>query len=453
MFQIDMSDPYHPRVANKTSKFFTFAHNIFVEQSRPYLYACGVSCLADDLECTLGLKNGGVMVFDISDPFAPELVGSFDDVYLHDVVVEHLNSNDRYILYGAAINDAAVYRLDVTNVSRVGQHVVYFKTPEAAHNAWFSRDQNFLYVTHEDSAMPITVYDIRDPIYTQYITNISVNAFNETIPHNVIVEGDLLWASYYSEGVLVWDVQCNAAKLTQVAHIDTSIGFYNGYHGVWGIYPLPRKSSNQQHNNNNSKLVQRKQHQQEEQEPIVAYASDIEAGLFVLTLKDYNPRDYQQQDTCEDDGDSGGGGGMGAPKAGMLFVGAMIGVLLLFGVYATVKQRRNKEANQQQQQNDQQKQQQQQQQTDDDNNNNVDDDDDDDMDGNNANKQQGNRNRRKKGVQKKVSNWTSRAVVASEKLQQHMGSGGGGGRLERRKLDLEREDVPVLDRQQVDQAL
>jgi len=72
-----------------------------------------------------------------------------------------------------------------------------------------------------------------------------------------MVDGDKLWMSYYSEGVLVYDIT-DPTTPNNIGQKDTST-YDSGFHGVWGIFPYTNEEN-------------------------VAYASDIESGLWVLKL-------------------------------------------------------------------------------------------------------------------------------------------------------------------------
>jgi hypothetical protein len=152
--------------------------------------------------------------------------------------------------------------------------VLYWTTPSMAHNTWPTQDQYVIYVTHEDFAMPVTIWDIKDVTNVKYLGNFSVNIENATLPHNVFIRDSLIWMSYYSEGVVVYDIS-NPTKPKFFAHHDTS-RFINGFHGVWGIFPLENNRE--------------------------AYASDIEAGLFILKLEGDIPSN--DKDNAEDDSSS-----------------------------------------------------------------------------------------------------------------------------------------------------
>ena len=118
-------------------------------------------------------------------------------------------------------------------------------------------------MTYSDEAQ-VTIWNVEDLDNIEPVGEMSVHVERSTIPHNVYINGDLMWMSYYSEGVVSYDISEDPANPVLIGHYDTS-PFDTGFHGVWGIYPYVPDNIN------------------------VTYASDIEAGLFYLELTDYEP--------------------------------------------------------------------------------------------------------------------------------------------------------------------
>lgn len=251
---VDMSDPTNVSYTS-TTEFFNFAHNLLIDPDRPYAYTCG----QDTLE-------GGVVVYDITDPREPVQWAYFDEIYIHDIEVVK-RQDVGYVLYAAGIYNSTVLILDVNEIpegsinDKVIQHI---DTIDMPHNTAQTEDDRFLYVSHEADAHPVTIWNVEDLDNIEPAGEMSVHVERSTIPHNVYINGDLMWMSYYSEGVVSYDISENPANPILIGHYDTS-PFDTGFHGVWGIYPFVPDNVN------------------------VTYASDIEAGLFYLELIDYDP--------------------------------------------------------------------------------------------------------------------------------------------------------------------
>lgn len=123
---------------------------------------------------------------------------------------------------------------------------------------------------------------------------LAINQFYGTLPHNVFVQSDLLWSSYYSEGVVVWDIG-DPTKPVLVDRYDTS-SFNSGFHGVWGVYPYANRNG-------------------------IVYGSDIEEGLFVLKLGDVvNPTSTGSTGSTTNDDDDDDDDDIAGYKGAVIFL-------------------------------------------------------------------------------------------------------------------------------------
>ena len=234
---VDLSRADSPLLVAHDTSSFSWAHNLFVEvePSRPYAYVCGGNVGA----------NGGVAIFDLSDPVRPRRIAEWDDVYLHDVMVQYRASERKYLLYGAAIyqqaGDEALFVFDVTdptNPVRIGK--AGRSTWPMMHNVWPTTDSEYLYVTHEGNNQPITIWDAKDPADLKELGPLWLTEGNDDISaHNVHVRGDRLFISYYSMGTVVYDIS-KPAKPRLLGQYDTYPQNWQnrgGLSGNWGVYP------------------------------------------------------------------------------------------------------------------------------------------------------------------------------------------------------------------------
>ena len=219
--------------------FFTSAHNIWIDENG-FAYIFGAN-----------QKEGGAIIFDLSQPKNPQEVGIVDDFYLHDGFVR----NDT--LWGSAIYEGLQVMYDVSDKSNP-QLIGSFETPgNFAHNCWPSENSDYVFTTDEIPGGYIGAYsvmDFDDP-YQVGKYRLGGSALPAPIPHNSMVKGNLLFTSYYSEGLHVLDIS-NPLAMVEVGKYDTSPNFVNGFHGAWGVYPYF----------NSDKIL----------------IADIEEGLFVL---------------------------------------------------------------------------------------------------------------------------------------------------------------------------
>ena len=222
---------------------------------RPFVYVCGQTTNNVDDE-----NIGGIMIFDISNPIQPELIAEFNTTYIHDIEVVD-RGEGLIVLYGCAIYDGDLYVINVSdprNTPNLNNQVISVtETIASPHNTAQTEDGSYLYITHEEFSFPVTIWDSSDLTNLVQVSNFSVNAEEGTSPHNAMVKGYELWMSYYSEGVLVYDIT-NPITPALLGQKDTST-YTSGFHGVWGIFPYTNTDN-------------------------VAYASDIETGLWILNL-------------------------------------------------------------------------------------------------------------------------------------------------------------------------
>ena len=213
------------------------SHNLYIDSGYAYIFGSNIG-------------NGGALILDLSDPWNPVHVGTFDDYYIHDGYVR----NDT--LWAANINDGHFSIIDVSDKTNPVEIVNQTTPVNFAHNCWLSDDSKYIFVTEEKPGAPITSYDISDPNniteLDQYFSSLSENV----IPHNTHVLGDFIINSHYRDGITVVDIS-KPDNMVEVAYYDTSPQFAgSGFNGSWGAYPfLP--SGN-------------------------ILATDIENGLFVL---------------------------------------------------------------------------------------------------------------------------------------------------------------------------
>ena len=221
---------------------FTRAHNIFVDKDNARLYAVGFSGQG---------SSKAMVIYDLSDtPEDPELLATinFNDFdagnsisnwYVHDVYVR---DNIAYCSHG--YSDYAIWDFtDATNPILQG-------TSEADglnsynHSSWVTADLKYAYIAEEVPQKEITILDISDVTDIQYIGQFSdpllTGASTPPRAHNPFIREDLLYISYYHDGVKVYDISDPLNPIIE-GYFDTADATdhttYSGYVGAWGIYP------------------------------------------------------------------------------------------------------------------------------------------------------------------------------------------------------------------------
>ena len=234
---ISMKDPDHPVRVQTWSKTFRSAHSLWIDTDRGLLFANGSNG-----------RTGGMRILDIgSNPEDPTEVGAFTDFYIHD---SYTRGN---VLFASAINDGVEALLDVSDPRRIREIARFFTGGRFTHNSWVTRDGRYLFTTDERTGMPVEGWDITNPAAPRKVTQFIANP--AAIAHNVLIDGDRLLVSHYTEGVYLLDIR-NPEQPRVIGSYDTFPGASGGFNGTWGAYIFPA-----------SNLV---------------VASDISGGLFVL---------------------------------------------------------------------------------------------------------------------------------------------------------------------------
>ena len=234
---IDMGNPDSPRKVQTWNRTFTNAHSLWIDTDKALLFANGTS--------------SGMHVLDLGrDASDPRELGTFTPFYVHD---SYSRGN---VLYAAAINNGFLALLDISSPGSP-REITHFTTGGAfTHNAWLSRDGRYVFTTDERQNRPVEVWDILDPLRPRKVAEYIAAA--NTIPHNVMVDGDRLLISHYTEGVHLLDVR-NPEQPSVLGFYDTYTDAPCGsapFCGDWGAYIFP-----------GSDLI---------------LASDLQGGLFVI---------------------------------------------------------------------------------------------------------------------------------------------------------------------------
>lgn len=220
---------------------FVRAHNIFVDKDNARLYVVGFSQQG---------TTKAMLIYDLSvTPEDPQLLATinfnnFDDNnansnwYIHDVYVRNniaYCSHGEIGLYG--IWDFTIATSPVLLGTSTGDGLGNYN-----HSSWVTADLQYAYIAEELPQKEMTILDISDVSDIQYIGQFSdpllVGAPTPPRAHNPFIREDLLYISYYHDGVKVYDITDPTTPVIE-GYFDTNVGHtnYNGYSGAWGIYP------------------------------------------------------------------------------------------------------------------------------------------------------------------------------------------------------------------------
>ncbi|MAT59282.1 MAG: hypothetical protein CMF23_15020 [Ignavibacteriae bacterium] len=242
---IDLSNlPNSAVLVNTYNSTFTSAHNIFIDNG--FAYVIGTSGV------------GGMHILDLSNPTNPVEKSYYTaSGYIHDVYVW----SDTVVVC-AEDNYALVDVTDKSNPVKISQSV---NLPGYAHSGWMTEDKKYFYGTDEFNQRDITIFNLEDKT-TWEIAVGSWGYPQNTIIHNLFIDGDYAHISYYESGYVILNISDPENPII-AGYYDTYPQSNNSsYNGAWGCYPfLP--SGN-------------------------ILVSDIQGGLFVLK---FSPDDIKPQ--------------------------------------------------------------------------------------------------------------------------------------------------------------
>lgn len=182
----DFSDPWDPELLGTIGGDEHPAHSV-----HNVSYGDGVVYVTDNL-------NDGVGIYDVSDPTTPVHLGDWlpPTGGVHDqVVIDGL-------LYVAFWSGFAV--LDVTDpADPIEVHLVMRDDPSALHNIWPSADGRYVFTTDEMPGGHVRVHDLSLEGAPQ-VGRFQADA--DHVVHNVHVRDEFLFVSSYLDGVHVLDV-------------------------------------------------------------------------------------------------------------------------------------------------------------------------------------------------------------------------------------------------------
>ena len=172
---------------------------------------------------------GGAQFVDLTDPWNPVLIGSYNGTYIHDGMVRDNK------LYGGHIYDGYFSIIDVTDKANPVLLQTQNTPNNFTHNTWLSDDSQTLFTTDEVAGSYLAAYDISNINNIQLLDKVRTASGN-TVVHNTHVKDDYAFNSWYTDGVVVVDGH-RPNNLVIVGQYDTNPLSGGATSGAWGIYP------------------------------------------------------------------------------------------------------------------------------------------------------------------------------------------------------------------------
>lgn len=207
-----------------SNEFVITAHNLFIDTSQAKLYLLGA--------------QGLTKILDISNPTQPVLKGSYPNGSFYMPYV-----HDAYIRDNIGIMNCGGDGLWIIDFSNPASPVLLgtmTSYPGAGynHSGWLSEDGAYYYLLDETHGSPVKVVDMSDYGNLQVVAAVDAESSFTQIPHNALIQDNMLYVSYYYDGLQVFDIS-NPLNPQRVAYYDTYPGPDAAFFaGAWGVYPL-----------------------------------------------------------------------------------------------------------------------------------------------------------------------------------------------------------------------
>ncbi len=222
----DLPNNINTTYFNTPDSLIHSSHNIWIDE-QGYAYVVGYNRPDDSIPT----ENRGVAIFDLANPTQPQLLGIYENNYVHDVFVRD------NIMYTSETYTGKFGIVDISDPSNPTLVATQSTPNNFTHNTWLSDDSQTIFTSDERNDASIASYDISDwndiKKLDQYKSSIGLRV----MPHNVHVYGDFLVISYYADGIRVVDAS-QPDVLVETEYFDTSVHAGWGSQGCWGAFPF-----------------------------------------------------------------------------------------------------------------------------------------------------------------------------------------------------------------------
>ncbi|MFK8011900.1 MAG: choice-of-anchor B family protein [Marinicellaceae bacterium] len=217
---------------------FGSAHNIFINEDTGFAFVVGAQTC-----------NGGLHMFDLSDPGNPTDSGCFSaDGYTHDTqcvsyIGPDLEHNGKEICFNS--NEDTVTVVDVTNKnSPIILSRTSYSNAQYTHQGWLTEDQRYFLMNDELDEQRLGhntktyIWDMLNIDSPQIIGFYS--GPENSIDHNLYIKGNHAYLTNYTSGLSVVDItDIGNGNLNEVANFDTYVPNNNAtFDGAWSNYPF-----------------------------------------------------------------------------------------------------------------------------------------------------------------------------------------------------------------------
>lgn len=248
-------------VNTKQQNGHSTTHNIVSNPDSGFVYLVGAN-----------IMNGGLVAVDVTtDPTDPNIVGAWNQMYIHDAQVVTFHEGPyagreiAYVLagFGGGGDQTGLRIVDVTDKSNMFTvSTALWSRARYAHQGWLSTCRKYIYINDEldegnsvesTSTRIFNVEDIENPYYVGTATT-----GLPAIDHNLYTTERLMFQANYRSGLRIFDIT-DREKPYEIAYFDSyPEDDEAAFNGAWSTFPYFPSGS--------------------------VLISDIERGLFIVRL-------------------------------------------------------------------------------------------------------------------------------------------------------------------------
>ena len=207
-----------------SNALFTKSHNIFIDTATAKLYACA--------------SNSAMDIYSLIDPKDPTLIYSYNAVgHVHDAYVRndtaYLNcGND-----GFRIID--FHYLDLLPGTAWVELASLTSYPDAGynHSGWLNDDGTLYIMQDENHGYDVKILDVSDLSNISVLATFNSGVDSQSMAHNGIIKGDLVYIPYYHDGLRVFDISAPSNPVQTWEYDTYAPNSHASYKGAWGVYP------------------------------------------------------------------------------------------------------------------------------------------------------------------------------------------------------------------------
>jgi len=195
----------------------TVSHNISIDEATGFAYVQN--------------RAGKIRILDLSDPTAPEDVGTINAYAVHDMFAR----NDTVWVAEGYNHSYAIYDLSDKSNPTLIVRIASSHTNAYAHNIWPDESGKIFLTTEETAGVPIKIFETTD--FTSVLKRGQYLA-DGNLAHDVKVFKDRAYISHYESGVIILDITDPDVPELIGSYDTFPEGESSGYRGCWGVYPF-----------------------------------------------------------------------------------------------------------------------------------------------------------------------------------------------------------------------